>query len=88
MKRLISMTATATLLFIGSPAAHAAQDFGSMKTEELATLRGKLQNEPEETREAFKKEWQKRVDAMSPEEKQKYASTETSKAGSDNAGCQ
>ncbi|NTU94202.1 MAG: hypothetical protein HGB29_06570 [Chlorobiaceae bacterium] len=88
MKHLLSTSLTAFVLFTGSPAAMAAPDYGNMKTEELAALRGKLQNEPSETREAFQKEWQKRVESMSPEEKKKYANPSKPAGGTNDAECQ
>jgi hypothetical protein len=72
MKKFIFPAMTAAILMAGNPAAMASTDFSSMKTEELAGLRGKLQDERPEEREAFTKEWQKRVGAMSAEEKRNY----------------
>ncbi len=81
MKKFIFPAMTAAILMTGSPAAMASADFSSMKTEELAGLRGKLQEETPETRDAFTKEWQKRIGVMSAEEKQKYGVTQNGAAG-------
>ncbi|NTU68689.1 MAG: hypothetical protein HGB02_07405 [Chlorobiaceae bacterium] len=77
MKKFISLAMTAAILMSGNLVASAATDFREMKTEDLATLRGKLQNESIETREAFTKEWQQRVGNMGAEEKQKYGIHDT-----------
>jgi hypothetical protein len=42
-------------------AAAFAADYSAMTTEELANLRGKMQNATVEERNAFKNEWQKRI---------------------------
>lgn len=46
-----------------------AADFSSMTMEELTALRGKV---PVEERDAFRAEMQKRMQSMTPEERQKY----------------
>jgi len=51
--------------------AFAAADYSAMTTEELAAKRGSMQQATAEERNAFQNEWQKRVQQMSPEEKQK-----------------
>lgn len=47
-------------------------DYGSMSTGELSELRGTMSNASQEQRDAFRAEWKKRIDQMSPEEKQQY----------------
>src|SRR5574340_1084178 len=49
-----------------------AVDYSTMTTEELAKLRGKMQNAAVEERNAFKNEWQKRIQSMTQEDRQKY----------------
>ena len=50
-----------------------AADYSSMTTEELAALRGTQRNATVQEQEAFKQEWQGRVQQMSPEERQQFA---------------
>lgn len=49
-----------------------AADYSNMSTEELSKMRGTMQNATVEERNAFQNEWQKRVQNMTHEEKQKY----------------
>ncbi|MCX5717073.1 MAG: DUF1104 domain-containing protein [Nitrospirae bacterium] len=49
-----------------------AVDYSTMTTEELAKLRGKMQNVTVEERNAFQNEWQKRIQTMTQEDNQKY----------------
>lgn len=49
-----------------------AADYSMMPTDELARLRGTMQNAPIEERQAFQNEWQRRVRAMTPGEQQRY----------------
>lgn len=51
--------------------AWAATDYSAMTNEELAAKRGSMKQATVEERNAFQNEWQKRVQKMSPEEKQK-----------------
>lgn len=50
-----------------------AADYSSYSTEDLANMRGTMQNATIEERNAFHTEWQKRLQSMSLEERQKYA---------------
>ncbi len=49
-----------------------AEDYSQYTTEELAGMRGTLQDASEEERDDFRAEWQKRVQDMTPEERQEY----------------
>ena len=49
-----------------------AVDYSTMSTEELARLKGTMQNATVEERNAFRQEWQKRIQNMTQEERQKY----------------
>ncbi|MBN2653995.1 MAG: DUF1104 domain-containing protein [Nitrospirae bacterium] len=69
MIKKISIFAGA-LLFTAS--ALFAADYSTMSTEELASMRGKMQNATVQERSAFQNEWQKRVQTMSAEDRQKY----------------
>ena len=51
--------------------AFAATDYSAMTNEELAAKRGSMKETTVEERNAFQNEWQKRVQQMSPEERQK-----------------
>lgn len=47
-------------------------DYSTMPTEELAKMRGKMQNATVQERNAFRHEWQKRIQGMTPAERQIY----------------
>jgi len=49
-----------------------AEDYSQYTTEELANMRGTLQDASQEERDAFRAEWQKRLQDMTPEERQEY----------------
>ena len=49
-----------------------AEDYSQYTTEELANMRGTLQDASQEERDAFRAEWQKRLQNMTREERQKY----------------
>jgi Ca2+-binding EF-hand superfamily protein len=61
MKKLITIALLATGAF--------AADFSQMSTEEMMNMRG---NVPLEDRSAFQQEMQKRMQSMTPQERQKY----------------
>lgn len=93
MKAITTATLTAAMLFAGSSAAMAARNFSDMTNDQLAVLKSKMVSESDENREAFRKEWQKRVAAMTPEEREKFAKLsgggQSRDSGStDNEGCQ
>ena len=50
----------------------AATDYSSMSTEELAKIRGTLREASVEERNAFRTEWQSRMQQLTPEERQQY----------------
>ncbi|MDX9714903.1 MAG: hypothetical protein RBT37_05695 [Dissulfurispiraceae bacterium] len=68
IKRLAVLSGT--IIFAASLAFSA--DYSSMSTEELAAMRGTMQNATTQERTAFQQEWLKRLNAMTPEEQQKY----------------
>ena len=49
-----------------------AADYSGKSTEELAEIRGTLRNAEVQDRNDFRLEWQKRLNAMTPEERVKY----------------
>jgi hypothetical protein len=49
-----------------------AEDYSHYTTEELANMRGILQDASQEERDAFKAEWLRRLQNMTSKEKQKY----------------
>jgi hypothetical protein len=68
-KILVSTLAAAVLLTAGSIM---AADFSNLTTEELNKKRGTMWNATAEEREAFRYEWQERIQNMTQEERQKY----------------
>ena len=71
MKRYLSNAILGfALLALGSPAFGA--DYSSYSTEELSQMRGTLYNASQEEREAFRAEWQKRLQEMTPDERRTY----------------
>lgn len=50
-----------------------AIDYSAKTTEELSAMRGTMRTAPPIEREAFIVEWQKRLQAMTPAELQKYS---------------
>ncbi len=68
-KKLL-ITFLAGSFFLGSVVL--ATDYSQYSTEELSKIRGTLQNASPEEREAFRSEWQKRMQEMSPEERARY----------------
>ena len=49
-----------------------AVDYSQYTTEELANMRGTMQDASAEERDTFRAEWQKRLQHMTREERQKY----------------
>ncbi len=49
-----------------------AADYSSMSTEEMAAMRGTLQDATQEERSSFQSEWRNRMQQMSPEDRQQY----------------
>ena len=73
MKQLVQKLFVCLLLgFLYSGTAW-AMDFARMSNEELADLRGAILNATEPEQLAFRQEWEKRLAAMSEEEKKLYA---------------
>jgi opacity protein-like surface antigen len=81
MKSIATAALAAALLLSCSSAAMAAQNFSELTNDEMAALRNSMKHEPEETKEAFRKEWQIRVTRMTPEER----ATLTKSAGENSA---
>lgn len=69
MKRILVILVLAFAVLSGNAF---AADYSKYTTEELDSMRGTLQDASEEERDAFRDEWQKRVQDMTPEERQKY----------------
>ncbi len=68
-KVVIVILALSGLVFLSSAF---ARDFSKYTTEELASMRGTLGDASSEEREAFRAEWQRRLENMTPEERQQY----------------
>jgi hypothetical protein len=70
MKKILMVAlASAVLLTAGSIL---AADYSQYSTEELSKMRGTMQNVSEQERETFRMEWQKRIQNMTQEEREKY----------------
>ncbi len=65
-----------------------AGGYAEMSTEELAGLRGTMQQESREVRSAFQIEWQARVREMSSEQKQRYMGRGSGTGPQDGSGAQ
>jgi len=63
----------------------AATDYSSMSNEELAAMRGTMRDVSQEDRDAFRSEWQSRVQNMTQEERQ-LAVGRPANAAQDGAG--
>lgn len=61
--------------------AWAAADYSAMSNEELAAKHDSMQKAPMEEQHAFHSEWQKRLQKMSPEEKQKTKASQGNGSG-------
>jgi hypothetical protein len=72
MRQILSTSALLCALGLAAGTAWAATDYSAMTTEELAAKRGAMQNATVEERNAFHNEWQKRIQQMQPEDRQKY----------------
>ncbi len=72
MKKHIATTMMVLLAVgvFGMPAL--AADYSAMSNQELSALRGTMRTATEQEREAFRQEWQKRIQAMTPEEAESY----------------
>ena len=69
------------MLVLG-PGTVMAADYSKYSTEELAAMRGTMANASQEEREAFRNEWQKRMQEMSQEERSAYSRGGGSGSGS------
>ena len=61
----------AGLAMLGTPV-WAETDYSGMTTEELSQIRGTLHDVSQEERDAFRAEWQKRIQELTQEERQNY----------------
>ncbi len=71
-RNVILIFTCSALFFFLLPGSSVGADFQSMTTEELSKLRGTMYNTAQEERGAFRAEWMKRIDQMTPEEKEQY----------------
>lgn len=72
MQKIKNVALLAISLGMLSMPALAATDYSAMTTEELAAMRGTMQNVTAEERNAFRNEWQERIRNMNVEERQNY----------------
>jgi hypothetical protein len=86
MKSIATAALAAALFLSFESAALAEQNFSDLTNDEMAALRNSMKREPEETREAFRKEWQNRVARMTPKERAALANSagENSAQSTDN----
>jgi hypothetical protein len=70
MKRIL--IATLVLAVAISASVVFAFDYSKYTTDELNKMRGTMQNVTQEERDTFRAEWQKRIQNMTPEERQEY----------------
>jgi len=62
-------------------------DYSAYSTEELSKMRGTLYNASTEEREAFRTEWQKRLQEMTPDQRRSYTGPPANaQAGNNNLG--
>lgn len=63
-----------------------AMDFGAMSNQELAELRGAIENAPPAEQDAFRLEWEKRLATMGEEEKKRYVTPDPAEPAGDGQG--
>lgn len=71
-RNLPSIIVTTALFLVLLPGLSVGADYTSMSTEDLSALRGTMFNASQEDRDAFREEWTKRINQMTPEQKQQY----------------
>lgn len=69
---LIKSIVSSALFLLLLPAMGLSAEYQSMSTKDLSELRGTMYNASQEERDAFRTEWRKRMDQMTPEEKEQY----------------
>jgi len=73
MKHTILKSVIISLLFLMIlPSTGFSKDFQSMTTQQLSELRGTMFNAPQDERDAFRAEWQRRINQMTAEEKEQF----------------
>lgn len=63
-----------------------AADYESMSTQELSQLRGTMYNKSQDERDAFRTEWQLRINQMSEEEKANYSGSGSGRGQGNRSG--
>ncbi|GAB4346307.1 MAG: hypothetical protein Kow0089_23620 [Desulfobulbaceae bacterium] len=76
MKKLLTIIGLVLAALVCVLPAAMAMDFASMSNQDLYELRGAIQNAPEKDRTAYQAEWEKRLAAMSDEEKKLFTEPE------------
>jgi len=71
-RNLIKSFVTSALFLLLLPANGISADYQAMSNKELSELRGTMYNGSQQERDAFRAEWQKRIDQMSTAEKDQY----------------
>lgn len=71
-RNLIKSIVAAALFLLLLPGNGMSADYQAMSNKELSELRGTMYNGSQQERDAFRAEWQKRIDQMSTAEKDQY----------------
>ncbi len=85
-RKAFTTTALLTGLALTAVPAWAQIDYSSMTNEDLAAMRGTMRDATPEDRDAFRQEWQGRVQNMSPEERQQVTGRPSGAGGGDGYG--
>lgn len=72
MKKKMATSILAALAVFAMSSSAFSADYTTMSTEELSNVRGTLYNATEAEKNAFRNEWQKRINQMTPEERTQY----------------
>jgi len=84
MKNSLQKTAILmSIMALSATTVWAATDYSAMSNEELSAVRGTLHSSSQEERNAFRTEWQQRVQKMTPEEQQQYIGHAACRAAGD-----
>lgn len=71
-KSIKTLVALIAIVFLSAPVMSADYDFAAMSVDELNQLRGTMRDIPADQQEAFRAEWQKRLQTMNAEDRAKY----------------
>ena len=86
-KAIRRTTMMLAVILLSAVPVFASGDYSNMSNEELNSVRGTMRNADETERNAFRTEWQQRVQNMTSEERQQY-SGHPANASADGSGAQ